>query len=270
MKLRSSIFWVLLLQCALFAASASECPQFSDPNDYIDDPNTLDNGLFECGDPNLTEYGFEPPIYWERDPIPGSLPDSYSSLIFRSQDPNIPSFVPQPEIEGGANPNVGKVKWSISTPYEGNSFVLLSTGDLDSFPDSEVRGSLLSQEVYLSDGDTILGAYFFGTCDYPNYDDHGEIYLELIEDPNFVYTILDPEDPNNMCSTGSVQKYGSTGGWKTFEYAIETGMAGNYKICCKVEDGGTDKIYKSYFAIDNLRICHGEKAVSDINFDCDV
>ena len=162
MKLTSSILGVLLLQCALFAASTNECPQFSDPNDYIDGPN-MQNGLFECGDAGLIKQGFEPPqdfeppIYWKREPIPGSLPDGYAKLVFRFPDPNIPSFVPQPEREE----NIGKVHWSIPGPYEGDSFVLLSTGDLDPFVDSDVRGSVLSQEVYLSGGDTVLGAYFY-------------------------------------------------------------------------------------------------------------
>ncbi|MHC4232173.1 MAG: hypothetical protein ACYSTW_06185, partial [Planctomycetota bacterium] len=67
MKLRGTILGALFLQCALYAQFPVECPIFSDPNTYIDEPNTLDGGLFECGDPNLTEeYHFNAPFFWER------------------------------------------------------------------------------------------------------------------------------------------------------------------------------------------------------------
>jgi len=244
--------------------ASGECPFYADPCDYIEDPNDIDNGFFECGDPNLTIYNFTPPIFWERAPFPNSLPDCYASLIFRSEDPNTPSFVPQPEKQQ-------TIEWSISEPYEGNSFVLLSTGDLDpNHPDSEVKSSLLSQEVHLFEADMIMGAYFFGTCDYPNYDDHGEIYLESSEDPNTKIFIIDPENPNDLCATQWVGAYGSTENWMTFEYIIEPNMVGSYRFCCKVEDGGTDQIYKSYLAVDNLRICRGGLSIADLDWDCDV
>ncbi|MHC4963108.1 MAG: hypothetical protein ACYTGA_13465 [Planctomycetota bacterium] len=267
MKLRSSIFWVLLLQCALFAASASECPQFSDPNDYIDDPNTLDNGLFECGDSNLTQYGFTPPIFWERTPHPLSpnQNDCYAALY--PTDPNLL----HPYIPFVPNPEKGQpITWTIPAPIDGQRFVILSTGDLQGVNDNQISGSIISQKISLSVGDTILGSYFFGTCDYYNFNDHGEIYLEFLGDPNAKHIIVDPSDPNDMCATGWVDDYGSTEGWKTFEYTIKAGMAGSYKICCKVEDGGSDNVYKSYFAINGMRICRGGQSDADLDHDCDV
>lgn len=271
MILRSTILGALLLQCILFAQCSGGCPKFSDPNTYIDDPNTLDNGLFEFNEPNLPECELVFPEFWDQEPLPESLTYSYASLVFRSEDPNIPCFEPQPEQTN----NIGKVHWSIPCPYEGSSFALLSTGDHPVLEDQYVTGSSLSQQVYLSEGDTILGAYFYGTCDYPNYDDHGEIGLISIEDPNITHTIVDPDDPNDLCATLWVGAYGSTGKWMTFEYTLEEGMAGNYKINCKVEDGSQgegqeDTIYKSYLAVDNLRICRGDRLISDIDYDCDV
>ena len=93
MKLRSIILEILLVQCAVLAQFSGECPIFSDPNSYLNDPNSLDNGLFECGDPNLTEYDFIPPFYWERVPYPESSnqDDCYVSLhsSFASDVPRV-------------------------------------------------------------------------------------------------------------------------------------------------------------------------------------
>jgi hypothetical protein len=256
MKLISAIFWVLLLQCALFADFSSECLQFSDPNDYIDDPNTLDNGLFECGDSNLTQYGFEPPIYWERIPHPGSdnQDDCYASLHYSS-------FTPE-----GA-------RWGISDPFEGDSFVVLSTGGFGNVGADTVEGAKISQEIFLDVGDTVLGTYFFGTEDYSPYIDWATIYIQPKEN----------DDPNERillayCDVDIVGSYLSTlghpesitGGWVPFSYTIiDANYAGSYYLQCEVVDT-TDKKVSSYLAVDGLRICNGEKPAGDIDWDCDV
>lgn len=196
MKLRSIIMGALLLQCAVFAQFSSECPIFSEPNDYIDDPSTLENGLFECGDPNLTEYDFTPPIYWDRIP-------NYSSNNQDDCYAGMHSFF---------EPN--KVSWEISSPFEGDFFVLLSTGGFDDVSDGDIKGSKISQKVYLSAGDAIIGAYFFGTFDWPEFNDYCRIYAE--------------PDPNEICGSEFVINGGfeSDTSWtKTGLWTISEGIA---------------------------------------------
>jgi len=199
MSFRGIIFGLLLFQCASYAHYASECVIFSDPNDYIDDPNVLQNGLFECGDPNLTEYDFTPPIYWERIPHPASIEksDCYAALVS--------SF----------DPRALNVNWCIPAPYEGDTFALLSTGGFgvghNRVGDNEVVGSMISQKVFLNMGDIILGAYFLGTFDYPEYNDYGRIFAKL--DPDYV--IFCP-DPNELVTHGGFDSDASwtlTGLW---------------------------------------------------------
>jgi hypothetical protein len=271
MKLRAAIFWVLLLHCVLFADFSSECPIFSDPNPYIDEPNTLDGGLFECGDPNLTEeYDFNAPFFWERaynyvDVVgsPFSDPNDGYAALHSSFDP------PQ-----------STVQWAIDGPYQGDSFLLLHTGHTD--PENSIvayneeasriiRGSMISQKVVLDVGDTILGAYFFGTSDYLKFNDCGSIYLQ--PDPG-----NEPNDPViiAVCDVNTVGDYESTlgqspqtGGWITFSYTVESNQIGPYDLRCEVEDDD-DSIYDSYFAIDGLRICRGGQPDADLDWDCDV
>jgi hypothetical protein len=278
MKLRSTIFWVLLMQCAVFSQFSSACPIFSDPNTYIDDPNTLDNGLFECGDANLTVYNFTPPFFWERMPHP-------DSEIWDNPDPNDcyaalhSYFEPPPESQ---------VQWSIDNPYSGSSFVLLHTGHPDpeksitgynADASRKIKGSMISQKVVLDEGDTIQGAYFFGTSDWidgdqtDSYNDCASIHLEPVDlgnEPNDSIIIA-------VCDVNTVGDYKSTlglspetGGWIRFSHTVEDpNYAGSYFLRCKVNDE-YDEVYDSYFAIDGLRICRGGQSVADLDWDCDV
>lgn len=177
MKIKAIILGSLFLGCLSYATASSECILYADPNDYIDDPNILENGLLECGDPNLTQYGFIPPTYWERIPHPLSIDQSDCYAELRS------SFFPYPD------PNEG---WGIPAPYEGDRFVLLSSGGFDTVPDGDIKGSMISQRVSLSEGDIILGAYFFGTFDWPEYNDYCRIYAKL--DPNYTCPYPDPNE----------------------------------------------------------------------------
>ena len=119
MKINAIILGSLFVYCALGFSASSECLPYADPNDYIDNPDTLENGFFECGDPNNltsygTDYGFMPPIYWERLPEPSNKnQDCYAEILS--------SFIPEfldPDDDD---------YWEIPAPFEGNSFVLLST-----------------------------------------------------------------------------------------------------------------------------------------------
>ena len=177
MKINAIILGSLFVYCALGFSASSECLPYADPNDYIDNPDTLENGFFECGDPNNltsygTDYGFMPPIYWERLPEPSNKnQDCYAEILS--------SFIPEfldPDDED---------YWEIPAPFEGNSFVLLSTEDVDSNDErDDLERSLIQQKVSFNEGDVLLGAYFFGTTDYPTFNDYFKIYAQL--EPNFV------------------------------------------------------------------------------------
>jgi hypothetical protein len=136
----------------------------------------------------------------------------------------------------------------------------------------DVRGAIVSQQVLLNEGDTILGAYFFGTSDYLTYNDCGSIYLQ--PDPG-----NDPNDPVviiAVCDVNTVGNYRSTlglspetDGWISFSYTVDSNQIGFYDLRCEVEDDD-DTIYDSYFAIDGLRICRGGQPDADLDWDCDV
>ena len=275
MRNRAVFSGLLLLFIAAFTQAGFDCVYFDDPNDYIDDPNTLENARFECGDPNLTEFDFTPPTFWERIPVSDPyhpLSDCYASLIYRPEEPNVPAFTPLNEFGFVAN-------WYISAPYEGDSFVLLSTDlwpNTDEYPKPHydyLKSSTIQQQVSLEEGDTIMGAYFFGTVDYRSYYDFAEINLEPsdpnISDPNSIISLVHVVigDVNDFQSTLELSP--ETGGWLTFSYTIEPNQVGNYFIKCKVEDN-IDRVYDSFLGIDNFRICRGGKPVADLDWDCDV
>ena len=257
MKINTIILGSLFVHCLLYSMASSECPLYANPNDYIDNPNTLDNGLFECGDPNLTMYGFTAPIYWERFPVPDTLADCYAALHSNFDPP-----------ESG-------IDWNIPYPYQGDTFVVLSTGGIGG--DGEIKSSTISQEVFLNAGDTIIGAYFFGTTDYRPYNDYGGIYLELAADPNDYPGSLEHFlIPEAQCSVDAIGSFRSTfelspdtGGWIAFSHTVETNQVGPYFLRCEVVDL-LDTIYNTYFAIDGLRICRGGRPIADLDRDCDV
>ena len=274
MKYGNIILGILLLQVIVCARASVECPLLADPNNYIENPDKLDNGLFECGDENLTLYDFTPPIFWERSPHPNSdifnlsAPiDCYASLhdYFNSESSNS--------------------DWVIQKPYEGNTFAVLSTGGIENnnaYPrlvieSGSIVGSTISQKVFLTPGDTITGAYFFGTDDYLPYFDWGQIAIHLAADPNdYPDSVVSFVIPGTYCDVTTVGNYLSTldfspetDGWISFEYTFEPNQMGPYFLTCEVADKG-DNVVNSYYAVDGLRICRGGKPVGDLNNDCDV
>ena len=251
---------VLLLQSIVSAQSLYECPVPLDP-DYLADSYILENGLFECGDPNNltpsygTVYNFEPPLFWERFPDPNTIDDCYAAL--RS------SFNPL------------RVDWEITAPYEGDRFVLLSTGGEYDDPKSIIACTIV-QEVFLDAGDTIMGAYFFGTSDYLPYNDYASIILDPVPpdepgEPNTNKPILLAEcDVETVGDYGSTQDLSpSTNGWVAFSHVIEPNQIGSYNFMCKVKDV-EDRMLNSYLAIDGVYICRGGIPLGDLNRDCKV
>ncbi len=240
-------------------------PNAFDPNSFRDSSLRLDNGQFECGCSALTSYKFTPSIIWKRIPHPESTfqLDCYAGIHS--------SFSP----EG---------RWEITAPYEGDTFIVLSTGGFEStsrmipdVTDANVKGSQISQKIELSQGDTILGAYFFGTADYLNFNDYGQISLELIGEPNDFPGIAPSfVIPPSYCDIEIVGNHESTlllspetGGWIPFSYTVEPNQVGPYYIRCEVMDTG-DNVVNSYYAVDGLRICKGGISQADLNLDCDV
>jgi hypothetical protein len=259
MKIKAIILGSFCLHCLLFSVTSNATGSSTDPNGYIDDPIALDNGLFEYGDPNLTSYGFTPPINWQRIPNPDRVADCYAGL-----DPNF--IPPEPSVD-----------WNIPYPYQGDAFVVLSTGGTGDIKSGEIKSATISQEVFLNSGDTIIGAYYFGTADYSPYNDYASIYLQLAANPNDYPDSLESFlIPDAQCSVETIESFRSTlelspetGGWITFSHTVEPNQVGPYYLRCEVTDF-IDSIYNSYFAIDGLRICRGGRSIADMDGDCDV
>ena len=217
---------ILLLTCSFCAVAQGQ----------------LLNGGFEIPDPNRATQWFTPPLHW----------DSFNFAGIRSE------YIPEPEY--------GQVvTWTIPAPYEGHSFLLLSTGDVEG-PGSDPLTvfSSLEQAITVCPGNVLYGSYFFGTCDYRPYNDTG--LIKLI-----------PVDPNDglrpillvSISVDDLGNFQSTDGWQHFSYMFSDANCGQYYIYCEVRDI-LDSRYQSYLALDNFRICQGAPAYGDLNSDCDV
>lgn len=203
---------------------------------------SIQNGRFEIPDPNqMTQY-MTPPMNWQI--------ENYAALL--------EFLIPNPE-------NGPTVTWKIEHPAEGQTFCLLSTGDLyGPGSDQLITRSSISQSVSFASGDILMGSYFFGTCDYFPYNDTGSI-------------VLFPVDPNDglrdiLLATANVEdvgNFGSTEDWVNFSYTFNEATQGQYLLTCEVIDVRDTK-YKSYLAVDNLRVCFGTPLYGDINLDCAV
>lgn len=197
------------------------------------------NGGFEQSEPN-DMLDFDPPFGWER--------ENYAAVVG--------NFVPQPERGNTSN-------WKIDVeaglvPFEGQSFVVLSTGDVQPDPMyAEIR-----QQIEVSTGQRLAGAYFFGTCDYIPFEDYATI--TLIPDSNSSLRDIILLNIN----VGDVGSYGSMDGWGLFEYTFSEAEAGTYEIVLLVSDLN-DWIFKSYLAVDNVTLCYPPE-YGDINRDCQV
>jgi hypothetical protein len=152
----------------------------------------------------------------------------------------VQKFVPNP-AEGAFD------QWKIDIqqglePFEGNSFVLLSTGNVEPYS----LFASLRQDVYFSAGETLSGVYFFGTLDYSPYPDYATI--KLLADPNsgqndITLVQIDVEDVGN---------FSSSDGWVPFQSPVfNQNTAGTYTLELAVYDS-YDELYTSYLAVDGL------------------
>jgi hypothetical protein len=155
-------------------------------------------------------------------------------------------------------PNGHSEYWKIDSldPVSGNSFVLLSSGDIPDNPRFQL--SYASQMVEFKPGTKLSGYYFFGTCDYPYYYDYGAIKIIPEQGGDEVEVV--------KIDVGDIGQYSSMEGWEYFEYTFSDSNAGVYELRLEVSDD-KDGIFNSYFAVDNLKVCPSEQA-GNLNDDC--
>ena len=202
------------------------------------------NGRFELYD-FYAPLDINIPTGWQR--------ENYTAVVGH--------FVPHPLNEGEGQ-GVG-LDWLLDPciglfPYEGNHFLVLSTGNIPDNPD--IRGAKVWQPITVAAGDTLIGAYFFGTYEAPFRveNDFGEIKLVAPSLQELVLVHVDVED---------VGVRSSMKGWKRFEYTFGANQAGTYDLTIRVQDW-TDAFYNSYFAVDGLVLCENASGGGDINLDC--
>ncbi len=204
------------------------------------------NGGFEEAEPN-EQLPFDPPEGWER--------ENYTAVMEQ--------FIPDP-CEGNVN------AWQIDLeeglkPIEGQSFVVLSSGDF--LPEPWLAS--IQQYVYAYSGQTISGYYFFGTADYIPYNDYATIELipfdsnSALDEITLVYIDVSDVDEDPRDNDGK-----SIEGWEYFEHTFSPSEAGGYQLIIAVTDM-KDFLYPSYLAVDDMTLCN-QPPDGDINRDCHV
>ncbi|MFA5292461.1 MAG: hypothetical protein WC496_05435 [Phycisphaerae bacterium] len=222
MRFRCVQFWGVLacICCALCISCA------------IADPN---NGSFELFDYNEV-FDFNTPTGWYH--------ENYAAVI------------------GQFTPDENLSEWHINSllPFDGNNFLMLSTGDFNPEP----IYAKVWQNINIEAGNKLTGVYFFGTYDWlPEWNDFADIKLIPVIDANLQeLTVAHME----ISYTGS---YRSMAGWRRFEYTFEPNQAGNYNLVITVNDVG-DYRYNTYFAVDGLVLCQNPSGPGDLNCDCTV
>lgn len=197
------------------------------------------NGDFELSEPNAA-IDANTPTDWQI--------ENYAAVVT--------NFVPQPERGNTGNWKIDVVEGL--DPFEGQSFVVLSTGDIDPDP----MYARIVQQIEVFEGQRLAGMYFFGTCDYIPYEDYATITLVSDSNPSLRDIIL---LNINVADVGS---YGSMDGWGVFEYTFSLEEAGVYELILAVSDL-SDYIFKSYLAVDNITLCYAPQ-YGDFNYDCRV
>jgi hypothetical protein len=196
----------------------------------------IENGGFELYDYNAPP-DFNTPTGWERTNYTAVV-GSFAGRFFAQRYNWI------------LDANIGLI------PYEGECFVVLSTGDF--LP--EPNHAELRRLITINAGDRLTGAYFFGTNDWTPWNDWGTIQLVLPDTNTVVKEIVDVH-------VADVQSFRSMKGWKRFDCVFDANQAGDYDLKIFVSDYG-DYIYNSYFAVDGLTICPQGPPFADINTDC--
>jgi hypothetical protein len=149
--------------------------------------------------------------------------------------------------------------WKIDRllPFEGNYFLTLRTGS-DS---TEPYYAKVWQTITVDACSTLIGAYFFGTYDWLEWNDYAEIKLIPVTDPNLHELEL------VHVSVQDVGDYNSMKGWERFAYTFDTNESGTYYLTIAIYNVLDEKI-TSYFAVDGLVLCESGSNGGDINLDC--
>ncbi|MFH1614214.1 MAG: dockerin type I domain-containing protein [Planctomycetota bacterium] len=204
--------------------------------------------VFNCLGDDILNPGFE--FYTPVGDI--NEPNDWESYNFVSV---MQEFTPHPEQ--GQDP---WMNWKIDyplLPHDGNSFVVLSTGDIKPEPGE----AAMWQTVDFTTGQKLSGWYFFGTCDYLQWNDWATI--SLVAADGYVRTIL-----LVSIDVATVGNYSSTNGWQYFEHIFSPIEEGTYQLKFFVSDYG-DAIFKTYLAADDLHLCLARE-YGDLNQDCKI
>jgi hypothetical protein len=186
----------------------------------------LFNASFELMRDPCDGESFHRPLYWD-------------SENFAAIDSN---FTPVPEH--GQTP-FWYFEDETIIPFDGNNCLILSTDDIDI--DGGERHASAIQDYNFVESLTIEFYYFFGTFDYMPYGDYATVNL-VNSRPKEIFRV----------AVDDVGNYKSTDGWiRAEKYLDPCEINVNYDdfwaIEFKVEDA-TDAIYKTYFAVDAVRI----------------
>ena len=206
------------------------------------------NGDFEIIDPNApmdtnVPAGSDPfvtPLGWE----------------YENRAAVMDIFIPSASRDVSAwliNPETGL------SPFLGSYFLIVSNGEYSPDPGREVK-TYARQKIVVYPGQTIKGAYFFGTSDYYKWSDAAQIAMYPNDvDMNDIYIVeIDVDD---------VGDHSCTDGWQRFSYVFGPNEGGVYDLEISVWDV-EDSQLDTYFAVDNLIICEEDPGQGDINMDC--
>jgi hypothetical protein len=167
-----------------------------------------------------------------------------------------------PNLFAGAKSN-WRIPLDVTFPaFKGENLLVLSSGD------SSVGYGKAWQPISISEGDKLVGVYFFGACDYLNWNDWAEIKLEPRYDANLSTIMVEYTD---IAMLGS---YGSFTGWEKFEYTFSPEEAGDYNLVLLVCDRDDTQL-ESYLLVDNIVLCKYNEQnpppeKGDFNCDCTV
>jgi hypothetical protein len=190
-----------------------------------------------------------------------------------SNDSNLPVFW---QIDrGGVLPEIRRSYSTLEEPYKSNNevnlmpmdgqhFLLLRSDNAGRRPLIDSNYSQISQNITVTAGERLSGAYFFSTGDYIPYYDTGTIKLVPDSGSNSanLHEILLAEK-----SVSDVGNYQTMLNWETFVHDFNDAEAGNYTLILQITDA-FDRLFTSHLAVDALKLCYMPSG--DINSDCRV
>jgi len=164
-------------------------------------------------------------------------PNGWNTLNFVTV---VNGFIPN---DFAGEKNAWQIPLDVNFPaFKGEHLLVLSSGN------SEVEYGMAWQPISVNEGDKLIGVYFFGACDYLNWNDWAEIKLNSLDEQNPSTIMIARTD---IAMLGS---YGSFTGWKKFEYTFNADEVGDYNLVLFVSDKD-DKQLESYLLVDSILLC---------------